>query len=144
LLQPQIRLVTPEEVQQLEPNLNKTSRRLVGGLFSPDEYLVDTWLLAISYLYSALQNGCDLHLNCEVVDCRYSGGQWAVEARSSSSQQTSRFTAGVVINCAGNYSDAMHEILSGERGSDSFRITPGKGEFLVFESGTPQINQSKS
>ena len=45
--------------------------RLLGGLLSTDEYLADTWMLAVSYLYSALENGAELHLGCEVTDCHF-------------------------------------------------------------------------
>ena len=102
-------------------------RKLLGGLLSSDEYLVDTWMLAVSYLYSALENGAELHLGCEVTDCDFeaTSGFWTVKARKNPSGQTVSFTARVIVNCAGNYSDAVHKMLVSEE-EEPFQITPGQ------------------
>ena len=105
-----------------------SDRRLLGALLSTDEYLVDTWLLTISYLYSALENGAELHLGYEVTDCHFeaTSGHWSIEARKSPGGQTVSFTARVIVNCAGNYSDAVHKLLVSDEAEDPFQITPGK------------------
>ena len=102
-------------------------RKLLGGLLSSDEYLVDTWMLAVSYLYSALENGAELHLGCEVTDCdlEATSGLWTVKARKNPSGQTVSFTARVIVNCGGNYSDAIHKMLVSEE-EEPFQITPGQ------------------
>ena len=105
--------------------INLVERRLLGALLSSDEYLVDTWMLAISYLYSALENGAELHLGCEVTDCEFeaNSGLWTVRGRKSAGQSVS-FTARVIINCAGNYSDHIHKLLVPDE-EELFQITPG-------------------
>ena len=49
-------------------------------------------------------------------------------ARKSPGGQTVSFTARVIVNCAGNYSDAVHKLLVLEEGKkeDLFQITPGE------------------
>ncbi len=47
--------------------------------------------------------------------------------------KTQTLTAGVIINCGGNYSDEVHEMLTGEK--NAFKIRPAKGSFVVFENG---------
>ena len=128
-----VSIVSAGEVLRLEPNMDVGGRRLLGGLLSADEYLVDTWLLAISYLYSALENGARLHLGREVVECAFDAdsGLWTIRVRGGG--KTESYTARVIVNCAGNYSDAVHEMIS-PGAEDPFRITPGKGEYLVFDS----------
>ena len=131
-----VSIVAAGEVLRLEPNMDVGGgRRLLGGLLSVDEYLVDTWLLAVSYLYSALENGARLHLGREVVECAFdaNSGLWTVRVECSDGGRAESYTARVIVNCAGNYSDAVHEMMSPDE-KDPFRITPGKGEFLVFES----------
>ena len=100
-------------------------RRLLGVLLSSDEYLVDTWMLAISYLYSALENGAELHLGCEVNECDFeaTSGLWTVQAKESAGGAAT-FTARVIINCAGNYSDHIHKLLVPDE-QELFQITPG-------------------
>ena len=82
-------------------------------------------MLAISYLYSALENGAELHLGCEVTESDFepTSGLWTVKARKSTGQSVS-FTARVIINCAGNYSDHIHKLLVPDE-EELFQITPG-------------------
>ena len=59
-------MMTAEDVLDLEPNLILDG--VQGGLLSRDEYVVDSWLLPLSNLYSALCNGCDLETDCQVLE----------------------------------------------------------------------------
>ena len=106
--------------------INLVERRLLGALLSSDEYLVDTWMLAISYLYSALENGAELQFGCEVTECDFepTSGLWTVKVRTIWTGQSVSFTARVIINCAGNYSDHIHKLLVPDE-EELFQITPG-------------------
>ncbi len=48
-----LREVKGEEISELEPGLDLDG--LVGGVFSEEEYVVDSFLLALSNLYEAME-----------------------------------------------------------------------------------------
>ena len=60
-----LRKITVTEIQRMEPNLHTGG--IKQGLYSPNEYVIDPFLLPLSNLYTALELGCELLTKCKVV-----------------------------------------------------------------------------
>merc|ERR1719367_1174921 len=77
-----IRILHKAELEIMEPNLN--SQEIIAALYSPNEYLVDPFLMVLSNLYVALHHGCQLKTRCRVVNMKEENGIWKifVEERS--------------------------------------------------------------
>ena len=122
------------EIQRMEPNLN--TKDVKAGLYSPNEYVVDPFLLPLSNLYTALELGCTLRTKCRVIDTelmKKNGDTLMVvftESLIGNKTYKEQFLARQVINCAGNYSDEADKLF--KQNEHRFDITPGKGEFVVF------------
>ena len=113
----------------------------VAALYSPEEYVVDPFLLPLSNLYVALYHGCQLEKHCRVIavtkEQRNGGKYWKVKAekRDGGKSGVSFFRAAKVINCGGNYSDELDHLVP--RTIDEakpFNIQPGRGEYVVLAS----------
>ena len=131
-----VRKIDVSEIKQMEPNLN--TKGVKAGLYSPNEYVVDPFLLPLSNLYTALELGCKLRTKCRVIETelmKKNGNTLMVvftESLIGNKTFPDQFLAKQVINCAGNYSDDADRLF--KQNEHRFEITPGKGEFLVFTS----------
>ena len=88
-----------EELAVMEPSLN--TEGITAGLYSDQEYIVDSWLLSMTHVYGMEVAGVSVLTDCEVVGLEETGGRWKV--------RTTRglYFAGIVINCAGNFGDEV-------------------------------------
>jgi glycerol-3-phosphate dehydrogenase len=134
-----VRIIGYRELRSLEPHLEVASEA-IAALHSPEEYVVDPYLLPLSNLYVALHHGCQLVTRCRVVHVqKESQPLWKVEAESRTINggklSTIFYRARKVINCGGNYSDELDTLVP--RTIDEakpFTIKPGLGEFVVLEA----------
>ena len=140
-----IRKIEVTEIQRMEPNLKTDG--IKQGLYSPNEYVIDPFLLPLSNLYTALELGSDLITKCKVVDAEWlddnENAYWKVLTDSKTTEfkeiaKQRHFLAKVVINCAGNYSDETDRLF--ESSKNTFDITPAKGEFIVLTSSPSIVN----
>ncbi|NLO96514.1 MAG: NAD(P)/FAD-dependent oxidoreductase [Peptococcaceae bacterium] len=116
-----IRLLNPQEVLELEPNLNP---RVVLGLYAPEAGTVIPWELGIAAAENALQNGADILLNSEVTDITPLENGFKVSCGSQT------FWTRGIINCAGLAADEILEKVS----SPKIRIFPSGGDYLVLDT----------
>lgn len=134
-----VRIITPEQLRLLEPDLEVASEAK-AALYSPEEYVVDAYLMALSNLYVALFHGCQLETRCRVIHVEKDSNLWKVSAeKRNNSEEAGKlsqafFLAKKVINCGGNYSDELDSLVP--RTIDEtppFTIEPARGEYLVYE-----------
>ena len=117
----------------------------MAALYSPEEYVVDPYLLPLSNLYVALHHGCQLETLCRVIavtkEREQNGSEscWKVKAekREGGKSFVTFFRAKKVINCGGNYSDELDHLVP--RTIDEakpFTIQPGRGKepYIVGEA----------
>ena len=100
-----LREISLEELAKLEPYLCLAG--VTAALFSPNEAVVDPWLLAMTHVYGMEVAGVTYYTGCEVLKMRRQGEVWSL--------QTSRgvMKARCVVNCGGNYGDQVTK-LSGQ------------------------------
>lgn len=133
-----IRKIDASDIQRMEPNLNLDGVK--AGLYSPNEYVVDPFLLPLSNLYTALELGCKLKTKCKVIKIeaiKKNGIPLMVVFTQSligDKSYMDQFLAKKVINCAGNYSDEADKLFQQNNENHHFEITPGKGEYVVYTS----------
>ena len=102
---PGVRMMSLEEVATREPSLNLEG--VTAALISEEEFIVDSWLLAMTHVYGMEVAGVEIVTEAAVNRARMSDdGVWNVG--------TSRgeFRAKCVINCAGNFGDTVEKLAN--------------------------------
>ena len=136
-----IRILNQNELKILEPELNVEN--VLAALYSPEEFLVDPFLMVLSNLYVALHYGCQLKTRCRVVNLKIDeekSGIWKifVEERSQNGGKLFKkfYLAKKVINCGGNYSDELDRLVPRNSNQNmlhpAFVIKPGCLHFIYI------------
>ena len=151
-------LLDQEELRELEPELDHTA---LGAVLCPYEAVVEPWLVPLGYAESARLHGATLLTRSRVVGaefdsshktwkldvCRQAGetsspcrslpGEILVRVDESSPEMITpphQIQANVVINCAGLFGDHVERLRGDdEEKEEEIRITPRKGQFVVYE-----------
>lgn len=113
-----LRLVDEKECNELVPHVGG-----IGGMLSPNTAIFDPFLYTLALAENALQNGVSFFLNTEVTAIHREGEGFVV----SSGERT--FTARMVINSAGLYSDKVAALA----GVEGYHIYPCRGEYLILD-----------
>ncbi len=123
-----VRLLSVEEVYELEPNVN---RNALGGVMVPGESIICPFTVPLAYAYEAVTNGTDLFLEFPVEEIREADGAWLLSGPGG------EVKARYVANAAGLNSD----VIDGMFGFDRFHVTPRRGELIVFDKlARPLVN----
>lgn len=115
-----VRLLTSEEVLEMEPNLNKDVK---GALFCPTGGIVGAYEFTIALSENAIDNGGELRLNSQVVSIE-KDENFKIKLENGDVVEA-RF----IVNAAGVYADKIHNMICKE----DFKITPRKGEYYVLD-----------
>ncbi len=118
---PDLRLLTREEVREMEPNLADT---VVGSLYAPTAGIISPWELALALAQVAVRNGVELVLEAPATAIRQEkDGTFTVTTPKG------EFRAKTVLNATGTYADAVCELL----GVHEFTLTPNRGEYYLLD-----------
>jgi glycerol-3-phosphate dehydrogenase len=116
-----IREVEVDELYRLESRLGPGA---LGALEVPDEGIVCPFTTPLAFATEALLAGCELRCDAPVTRIeRLREGGFRLDAAGES--VATRF----LVNAAGLHSDDVNGML----GHDEFRITPRRGELIVFD-----------
>jgi len=118
---PGLRIIRRDELLRLEPKVNRSASM---ALYAPTAGIVSPYELTIALVENAVMNGVKLYLNTETKDIE-------VEEGKAKAVVTTRgkFFADYIINAAGLFADEVSRMA----GIDHFKITPRKGEYLLFD-----------
>lgn len=117
---PDLRILDRGEVVQMEPNI---SDDVVCALFAPTGAIVCPFHLTMALAENACANGVVFHMNTEVTGIeKISEGYRLITNKEVISSRT-------VINAAGVYADAFHNMVS----SRKLAITARKGEYQLLD-----------
>jgi len=125
-----VKLLSQSELLALEPNLSKNA---LGAALMYGESVVDPWILPMFFLHQALLRGAKLMRNSEVLEGTFANDVWELKTTQGP------ITASTVINCGGLYGDIVETIHR----TPKFRITPRKGQFVVYNKKIKRINPQK-
>jgi len=125
----EVEILSGEEVLKLEPNLNP---EIKAALHAQTAMIVDPWEYALALAETAVRNGAELHLECEVKEIESIPGGYRLQTSGGSMETRT------VINAAGLYSDMIHNMVA----EPAFTILPSKGEyFLLDKSEGSRVNR---
>jgi len=130
-----LRLISREEVKQLEPNVEA-----LAAILSPSTGILDSHSLMRALYGLARERGADFVFQTEVVGIRKSGTGHEVEIRDR--EGTSSVHAGVVINSAGLNSDRVAALAAIDIAQAGYRLHYCKGEYFSLGSpGGPPVSR---
>ncbi len=118
---PGIKMLTGEEIKQLEPNVIASP---IGGLIAPTMAIVEPYLVALALAENAIDNGTEFLLDTEVADVLVQDG--AVQGLVTS-KGIIRTT--YIINAAGLYTDDISKMA----GDEFYTIHPRRGTILILD-----------
>lgn len=116
------RLLDAGELRSREPHLGPGA---LGALEVPDESIICPWTTTLAYATQAVRAGVHLHLGCRVrgVD---GDGHGAVHTLATT---RGPLRTRHLVNAAGLHADELDR----ELGRDDFRVTPRRGQLIVFD-----------
>lgn len=120
---PGIRLLSREEVLQMEPNLNKD---VVLGLYSPTSGVVNPWELGIAAWENATANGCRTFFSTKVLGIEKEQDLYTIKTNKGN------YSARGIINCAGLHADEIQAHLA----EATVRILPSSADYYVTDTKT--------
>ncbi len=118
---PDMKLLSPEEVWELEPNV---SREIKGALLASSAGIVCPYELTIGAIGNAMDNGVELMRSFKVASI-----QETEEGFLLTSEDSQEVSARYVVNAAGIYSDEVAAFMGG----CGVTITPRKGEYMLLD-----------
>ncbi len=124
-----IRSVPVPEVYQREPNLGPGA---AGGLWVPDEWVIDPWSVPLAYATEAVRAGVALRLGTRVTGVAVLPGGDGFElttAGRGAEQSAEPVRCRFAVNAAGLASDEVDRMFGG----GGFTIRPRKGELIVYD-----------
>src|SRR5258708_19008948 len=121
-----IRSVPASEVYQREPNLGAGA---AGGLWVPDEWVIDPWSVPLAYAIEAVRAGVDLRLGTRVTGVSVLPGDAGFELATAADPGAEPARCGFAVNAAGLASDEVDRMFGG----GGFTIRPRKGELIVYD-----------
>ncbi|MCT4544697.1 MAG: NAD(P)/FAD-dependent oxidoreductase [Vallitalea sp.] len=122
---PDMKILTSEEVAEMEPNLNKT----FGALYAPTAGIISPWEMAIALVENAMENGTELLLNNEVTDISKTDKGYTLHLNDRRENKSKELDTKYVINCAGLYSDKINNMVA----SPYFKINPRRGQYYILD-----------
>lgn len=123
---PGVRVVYDEEVRRLEPSI---SPRVKGAVYAPTAGLISPFEAVIAVIENAVENGVKLITETAVRRVTVSEGVVkGVETNNGFIE------ANIVINAAGVNADEISHSAGVE---ESFKITPRKGQYILFGEDVP-------
>lgn len=123
---PGMRILKREEILLLEPKLNPA---VLCALYAPTAGIISPWELTIALVENAMDNGVRLQLETKVTDIKKEDFGYQVVTDHG------KFETRYVINCAGVYSDTIHNMVA----EPSFEIQPRRGNYYVIDNEIKDI-----
>ena len=138
-----VRILTPEQVHELEPNVTDN---LAGALYAPTGGIVCPFNLTIALAENACVNGVQFMLDTQVLNISPKDNPDKLDTKDFygyvinvikhpsitnklTCDENIQIEAKVVINAAGVYADTFHNMVS----EDKIHITPRKGEYCLLD-----------
>lgn len=121
-----LRILRQEEVRSMEPGV---SGEVKAALYAPTGGIVCPFGLTIALAENACENGVEFRFSTCVKQIQRMEKEYRVLTDKGA------FLAPVVINAAGVYADALHNMVS----RHAFSITPRRGEYCLFDRTEGQM-----
>lgn len=120
-------VLSGKEARAKEKNL---SINVIRVLEFPTTGIIYPWEVAIALMEEAVLNGTTLHLEEEVTTIEKKE-QFIVTTETIKGKQ--HYESRYIINAAGVFADNIYNMLKNIKHTDSFKITPKRGEYYVLD-----------
>lgn len=117
---PDMRILTKEEVLQMEPEV---SHEVTGALYAPSAGIVGPWEYTIAFAEVAVQNGVEMKLRTSVEGIEWADDHYVLHTNKGDVE------AKYIVNAAGVHSGEIHEMVA----EKTFEIKPNRGEYYVLD-----------
>ena len=117
---PDLRILNPEELQEMEPNI---SDQACAALYAPTGGIVCPFLMNIAMAENANENGVEFKFDTEVRDIKQTENGWEIYTTNGV------FQTRYVVNAAGVYADRLHNMVSKKK----IHITPRRGDYCLLD-----------
>jgi glycerol-3-phosphate dehydrogenase len=117
-----------DALRRLEPLL---SPKAIAGIHVPGEHIIDPWSAPLAYVHQGIAHGGIVLRDCRVKSGHFDG-VWHLDTDQG------EVSADLVINAAGNQGDIVEAINR----PAPFKITPRKGQFVVFDKPAERLLKS--
>ena len=121
-----VRQIDRGDLKTREPYLGDHA---LGAVLVSGEHIIDPWSAPLAYVQQGLAHGGRVRRRCRVTGGSTNQSGWQLETGSGT------ITAGLVINATGNQGDIIEAICR----PSPFRITPRKGQFVVFDKPAARL-----
>jgi glycerol-3-phosphate dehydrogenase len=111
----------PDEIVELAPYANPDA---AGGIYLPDDAIVDPLRLTIAYAELAAENGASIQRRAPLVHAQATAG-----GRTELITPVQTLRARFVVNAAGLGADEVSRLL----GAEELGVTPRRGEWLLLD-----------
>ncbi len=128
---PDLKIINKEEILKMEPHINP---EVTHALYAPSAGIVGPYELCIALIENAIANGVELRRNSSVIDIKKCG-EGCFDVKISSGDV---FKTKCIVNCAGLYSDEIHNMAGGK----GFGIIPRKGEYHLLDKSQGKLVSS--
>ena len=118
-----MKILNREETLALEKNITDD---VVASLYCAEAGILDPFLMTIAYAEVSNINGVDYKFNTKVEEIEKKDDHWILHTNDGDFETKS------VINCAGVYSDELHNQISDKK----YEIKARRGEYLLLDKET--------
>lgn len=118
-----LRIVERDELRAMEPNISDDA---VAALYAPTGGIICPFGLTYALAENAAHNGVRFQFDTFVTGVSQMEGGWRVSTNQGD------FEAKVVVNAAGVYADAIHNMVSQEK----MTIIPRRGDYFLLDKTT--------
>jgi len=120
-----LRMIEREEIKKMEPHI---SEEVVAALYAPTGGIVCPFNLTIALAENACSNGVEFKLETEVLTIVKTTNELEKDSYHIETNKGC-FASQIVINAAGVYADAIHNMVS----QNKINITARKGEYCLLD-----------
>ncbi len=118
-----LEIIDRQRLREMEPNISPDA---VAALWAPTAGIVCPFGLTTALAENANTNGVEFRFNTEVTAITPKDGGWIVQTRKGA------IDTKCVVNAAGLYSDAFHNMVSAKK----IHITPRRGDYCLLDRTT--------
>lgn len=118
-----LRILTAEEVKEMEPNI---SDNVHAALYAPTGGIVCPFGLNIALAENAATNGIEFKFDTEVIQISKDTQGWSLQTNQG------EIKAKYVVNAAGVYADVFHNMVSEKK----IHITARRGDYCLLDKTT--------
>ncbi len=124
---PDLRILTGDEAKEIEPNLNDS---VCGALLAPTSGIVCPFELTLGFAENAADNGVEFSFGSGVKNIERNNESFTLTLENGNIIE-----AKTVVNCAGVYSDDIHNMVC----EDKIEVKPRRGEYIICDKSVGDL-----